>query len=232
MIGVMFCGVCGHPMYLQRRSDRPSQYYKCARRRHGICGAPLVPSAAIEDMVASGLLDACGDVQMADEVVIPGEDHTTELQAVEEALAHLEDQLVGVQVSPEAWARAVTRLEKRQADLRQMRQVPARSDWVLTGKNFAQTWDDLDETGRRALLVASNVTVGARRLAAPGEQNFSVSLGLSAQREDGQLQLPPDAEDRSDVLILRRDDLEATVRLGNLHRLRQRLAQFKSQVTV
>lgn len=227
LIGVLFCALCHGPMYIQRRTERPSSYYRCRKAtRDRACAARIIPAPPIEEMITSGLLDSCGDIDMADEVVVPGEDHTAELHAVEEALSHFEDQLVGTQISPEAWGRAVARLEKRQAELRALPQLPARSEWVPTGKTFAQTWEALDEAGRRALLLANGVTVAARRR--PGGEDFSVAIGLSAVRDDGSLQLPPNAEDRSDILIWRRGDLEATIHLGNLHRLRMRLAQAKA----
>jgi site-specific DNA recombinase len=217
MIGVLFCALCGQPMHLLRRNDRPNYFYRCGGRRLNGCQARHVPQAPIEDMITSGLLDACGDVQMADEVVIPGEDHTAELAAVEEALSHMEDQLVGGDVSPEAWGRAVARLEKRQAQLRAQPQVPARSEWVLTGKTFARTWAELNEDGRRALLVANGVTVRAERLASVGTEDLSVPIHFH--------DLARTEESKSDILILRRDDVSAVIRLGNLDRLRHRLAR-------
>jgi site-specific DNA recombinase len=230
MIGVLFCPLCQGPFYVQRRTDRPTSYYRCRNAtREKNCGARMIPVGAIEELIIDGLLQQCGDVMMAYEVPRPAVDHTAELQAVEEALQHMEDQLVGTQVSPEIWGRAVARLEKRQAELQaEIEALPARpeSDWVETGRTFGQTLAELDEQGCRALLVANGIRVRAERLSGPGEEDVSILVGLSGPRDDGRLTLPTDAEDRSDVLILRHGDLEATVQLGNLYRLRQRLAKL------
>jgi hypothetical protein len=219
LIGVLFCARCAQPMHLLRRNDRPNFFYRCGGRRLGSgCQARQIPQAAIEELISDALLQACGDVEMADEVVIPGEDHTAELAAVEEALSHLEDSLVGGAVSPESWGKAVARLEKRQVELRALPQVPTRSEWVETGKTFATTWAELDETGRRALLVAKGVTVRAARRAQPAEEDRTIPIHFH--------DLARSEESKSDILIFARGDLEATVQLGNLDLLRRRLAQF------
>lgn len=222
MIGVLFCKVCSGPMYIQRRTNRPTSYYRCrTATREKTCASRMVPVGPVESLISESLLQACGDVRMAYEILESTEDQTAELAAVEEALSHMEDQLVGGQVSPEAWGRAVARLEKRQAELRtELEALPEPAvQWVETGKTFGQAWADLDEDGRRALLVANDVRVRAQRQAAPGAEDFSVPVRFFSDLAR--------TEDRSDILIVSRGDLEATIHLGNLDRLRKRLALYQ-----
>ena len=223
MIGVMFCGLCDSPLYLQRRTDRPTLFYRCGGRRTKHCSARMIPAGPIEELLTSGLLEACGDLDMADEVPVPRQDRSAELGAVEEALTHMEDALVGGDVSPEAWGRAVARLEKRQAELKAEIEAlpgPGAAEWVLTGKTFAQTWDGLDPAGRRALLVANNIRVRAERRVEPCAEDVSIPIRFH--------DLANTEESRDDVLILTRGDLRATIQLGNLDRLRKRLAKLSA----
>ena len=74
-------------------------------------------------------------------------------------------------------------------------------------QTFAETWEDLDGDGRRALLVASNIKAMGYRKASPREP--SVGLG---------------AGDEPDQFMVIRGDLQVLLRLGKLAELRKRLA--------
>jgi site-specific DNA recombinase len=214
MIGVLFCALCESSLYFQRNPNRPTNFYRCGGKKKLGCTARVVPATVVEEILSSALLLECGDVMMADE--IPPTSNETEIASIKEALASMEDDMVLGTVSAEAWARATARLETRLAQL-EADQSPE-PKLVLTGKTFAQTWDDKSDDARRVLLVENGIRAWVERL--PEGRIRAFGADASAPQPQGDLQ-------DGHILWLpsRRLGLNVTVNLGRLHDLRERLAR-------
>lgn len=222
LIGVLRCGLCGAPLWIQRRTNRPTSYYRCQNALRGkTCTARYIPVEAVEELVTDGLLEKCGDIRMG--IPAPIENHSAELAAIQEAIDHMEDQLVSGEISADTWGRAVGRLEKRLAQLQTEQEMLEQQErpMIWSGNTFAQEWADKDDEGRRALLMTHNVQAMARRMDRRAAEEFSASIHFYDNALQSRL---ASEESKRDVLIMQRGDLEVTLHLGNLDVLRKLLA--------
>jgi site-specific DNA recombinase len=211
LLQILFCGLCGQPMYLQRRKDR-TDVYRCGGRITGTtCKAISIPAPEVEEMLVSGLLHEAGDVPMRARSKVTVLDPTRELEALAKTIEQLQDDLVASRISATVFASTVERLEARQQALLSLAPQEGDETPPLTGKTFGETWDDLDLEGRRAFLIATGIRAWVRRRASGREPVYPM----------GQV-------DTGHPLMITRRTIAMTVNLGDLAKFRD----MASRVTV
>jgi DNA invertase Pin-like site-specific DNA recombinase len=116
---VIYCGACGHSMYLQRYTNRPNRYYSHkARLKAYDTGerewCPVsVNGHAVESQIDARVLRIWAGRYAVESVEIPGEDHTEELRQVEEAIADWEAKAMMPGTSAESILRILDGLNAR-----------------------------------------------------------------------------------------------------------------------
>jgi DNA invertase Pin-like site-specific DNA recombinase len=163
---VIACRECGDDLYFQRWAGRPSYAYlnhkpslkkytgqegkdrcRCSFR------APDV-EAQIEPIVMA----AFGDKYVPEIVELPAEDHTEELEQVQESIADLERDryergLFRGEDGTRRYAGMMTKLEARLEELKAQPVLPARREIVLSGELFRDKWASLASDNERGDLL-------------------------------------------------------------------------------
>jgi site-specific DNA recombinase len=101
---------------------------------------------------------AFGDKYIPEITYVPGEDHTAELEQVQEAITDLERdryerRLFSGEAGAQRYAAMMTKLESRAEALRAQPVVPARQEMVLSGDLFAERWESLQSDHERGALL-------------------------------------------------------------------------------
>lgn len=165
LLGIAFCAVCGsrlHRLSALKRG-RNYAYYRCASQSTagGFCGAKNIREDYLNEVVEDHLMQEIGHIEIPEKILIPGEDHSAELEEAQLSLAEL-SLMAGTAKSDTAkqLLRAqLTALDERIADLEAR---PSRPDrWIErgTGATYRQQWDSGDEEKRRKLLLDSGITI-------------------------------------------------------------------------
>jgi site-specific DNA recombinase len=152
LLRVAFCE-CGDPLY--PINGRTKRYYTCSRRARTSfsCGNGSIPMLDLEKAVTDAFLGLVGDAPLTRRVFVPGEDHSTDLEAVQRAMSELlEDRAAGLYSSESAAAtfrRMWGQLEERERALAGLNFVPDR--WVEeeTGETYAEHWARLETDAER-----------------------------------------------------------------------------------
>lgn len=162
LLQVAFCGNCTAPLYVTAshaaRNERYT-YYRC--RDHKQCRSRLIPAALLESATAELFLEAAGDEEIIQRVLIPAEDHAQELADLEEALAGLDAEWQAGRLHASAYARVVGPATERLEHLRSLPGRPAGHRLDPTGETFRQRWEAADVTGRRRLMALAGFRVMA-----------------------------------------------------------------------
>ncbi len=158
LLRVLFCGICGQPMY-ETNNGRGERYYKCASGRLFKCGNRAVQADAVEEGFVGALLALIGDIPRLIELRLPGEDHREELQELLSNYEAVSTQLVTARSSAGRGAaqRSLDALDARIAELETMPVLPPRSEWIPSGETWGKYWDELNTTERNGFLRASGV---------------------------------------------------------------------------
>jgi len=149
-------------MYQAPGRSRP--YYRCASRSIGgrSCGNGSIQADVLEQLTAELFLARVGHLDVMRKVYIAGEDHTDEINRIEEALARLVQQLEKLPDGGPAEAAILTRMREHETRLHELQAKPRHVDqWhqVPTGETFQQLWDRLDQPARGRLLRDSGVRI-------------------------------------------------------------------------
>ena len=180
LLRVLFCGVCGGPVYKSKRTGGRSDRYRCRSvQEKAHCGNPSVMCDELEDLVEDSILSLMGDSERLQRVWNPGEDNAAELAEVE---ARLTDRtgLTGVGVykagtpqraSLDALIAADAKLYEK---LKASTPRPAGWSWEPTGETFAEWWATLDTTERNVYLRSMGVKVTYDKRE---ELKFNLELG-------------------------------------------------------
>ena len=208
LLQVAFCGHCEQPLYKMVRKGRGYSYLQCrTRRTGGKCQGKSVRMNVLEDLIVSALMDAAGTVPMREKIVIPAEDSARELAKVTESMAQIEATVISGTMPPESAARMLSGLEAKQAALKATKSKPERVTYEETGEKFAELWAALDDAGRHAFLISSEIRVTVGGFAGPAVPMNAAALA-----------------DRMISLPLAGDQL-VTIDLGSLAELRDMAAK-------
>lgn len=161
LTGVLFCGTCNQPMYLNQ--GRSAKYYRCVSASLGSsCGNRAVRQSEAESMVADAL-EEFRHVPRRERVYVPGDDNAEQLAEIDAQLVDLAD-VVGTAAYRTGPARAKldTRMAALGAERERLAALPSRQsgyEWELTDDTFGDYWDDLDVGRRNEYLRDSEVRV-------------------------------------------------------------------------
>jgi DNA invertase Pin-like site-specific DNA recombinase len=170
LLGVAVCGVCRKLLHLRqhhnKRRGKTYRYYVCT---HGLPGTRtaefnIIQADILEPHVWTEFLRTMGRKRVPEKVFVPGEDHTQEL---EEAVRAVEDlgRALGTIASETGRSRLLAQLaaaDERVARLEKLPRSDARWETRLLDHTYADKWEDLDEEGRRQLMLKSGVQMLAQ----------------------------------------------------------------------
>lgn len=157
---VIHCEVCGYPLHLQRYRDRPNRYYthkrglRVYRRGEREWCSASAQGQAVEDQIDDLVLRAWRGKYTADEVEVPGEDHTEELHQVEESIAAWEAKALEPGASADSILRVLDGLNaKKQAIIDAGVVTEPTVETVGTEVSLTDLWlDQPDDHAKGALL--------------------------------------------------------------------------------
>jgi site-specific DNA recombinase len=174
--GVLFCGECSRPMYIQRSAGKVRYRHPATSRE---CRSAYA-AGRIENAVEEALLTAAGNQKMLEPIEFPGENHDAELIRVQDALDELDREYENGNVTTVTFGRMAGKLEAKRAELAKLPRVPARKEWRITDTSFAAYWAGLDTEGRRVQLLGQGARVLVSRDAA-GQPQYDIDLGKTAE---------------------------------------------------
>jgi site-specific DNA recombinase len=201
LLGFVFCGECGAGIHHQRydRGTGPKSYYACRTQRlnHG-CKMPRINGFELERLVVDGFLALAGPIEVVERRLVPGEDHSAELESVRETITELEeDRKAGLYNGSRAarYREMMAELLAKQERLEALPNRPDAFEYVGTGETFGQRWERLETTEeRRAYLEATGVKAklwAEPSRVAPLVPGFPVAEGSRVT-----IELPPDLAER------------------------------------
>ena len=191
LLGVVHCADCGRRLHLNVQKGQLSggrvkdyRYYRFPCRHYGKVSADL-----LEELTYTAFLGVIGDREVHEKRFIPSEDHTAELAQAEAAY---EDLLSRLEHAPTEGIRRslsarLNSLEGRISALAALPRTPARSEWVATGRTYADVWQQRSHGSQnRDLLLSTGVTVSVAKkagedpsLAMGFPEDFLARLGLT-----------------------------------------------------
>lgn len=209
LAGVLFCAVCGSPMYtsVARTGGKEYTYYCCVHslRRDGECVARRVKAAPLEAAIFDLLLALVGDAELDEsKVVVAGRAHLNDMARLADQISHLSRGVAvgavsGRDVSSDQ--ESLLRAHQALARLSALNPIEARVQPFSPGQTFRERWESLDTVGRNELLR----TVGVRAVASRDEISSPA--------------LPTELTTRGEIpkpSIVHHDGLHVVVHLGSL----------------
>lgn len=157
---VIYCGVCGHPLHLQRYTARTNRYYNHKKtlrvyRTGERDWCPVsVQGHAVESQIDARILRVWQGRYAVESVEIPGEDHTGELRQVEEAITDWEAKALMPGASSESILRILDGLNARKAAIIDAGVVTeSTTETVMSDISLTDLWTSQpDDHAKGALL--------------------------------------------------------------------------------
>jgi site-specific DNA recombinase len=162
---VIVCRECGYDLYLQRYSKRPGYAYlnhKPALKQYARDGVERCRAsfraADVEAQIERLVMTAYGHSYVPEIIELPAEDHTPELEQVQESIAELERDryergLFRGEAGTQRYAGMMTKLETRLEELQAQPKVPSRQEIVLSDELFRDRWESLATDHERGALL-------------------------------------------------------------------------------
>lgn len=151
--GLAYCKVCERDMH-QRRQSEKDQYYYCPNGHTG-----QIRNDAIYAILEENFLGDMGDKRVREQVYVPAEDHTAELQQAVETLDALQASMANArsQTVRDGLAANIAALDAKVADLESLPNTPARVEYRELDRTYADEWQARNEEGQLDLLRQSGV---------------------------------------------------------------------------
>ena len=199
LLGVAFCGVCFAPLHLSGGVSKGKRYsyYRCQRAMKPPPVTPSNPDAVkcasrpmkvddLEETFEFELLRQVGDVERVERIFEAGEDHTDELERVEEAIAELradryERGLFRGERGAEEYASVMSSLEDRREELEAMPRIKAGYRLEKTGQTYRDYWAMLEPAERRQWMLTAGIRGACRKLTKDEAGEMFAEMGLALQ---------------------------------------------------
>lgn len=168
LLHVLYCGVCGKPMYRLKGSEGRADRYRCksysnaAKGRRDNCGNGTIQLPKADEAVSTMLLDTFGSSERQIRTWDPGEDSSAELEEVNLAL----EDLTNLVASPayragtpqrERLDSRITELAQRQEELEANPVRPAGWSYQGSGELFSDWWQRLGVVEQNRFLRETGV---------------------------------------------------------------------------
>lgn len=168
LLDVAFCD-CGGKLHMWKATRKlasgPKVYrnYRCQFANKGQCDGGAINADDLESMVSSYVTmpTILGETEVYEQHLIPGEDHTEEIEQRREALNKLTERLGQVPAGP-AMDAVLKAMSEHAEKIEQLEKLPQReAEWVSvpTGETYAELWKRSDWHDRRRLLLDGVFTV-------------------------------------------------------------------------
>ncbi|WP_084021679.1 recombinase family protein [Mycobacterium avium] len=158
LLGIIHCDVCGKPAYKLKGGKGRKPRYRCASAQYkNPCSNRSIPLEWADEQLERRILQNLGSFERRQRVWFPGEDHSSELQEVNDLLADLTDQ-IGVgnfkRGTPQRKRldERIAALTTRQAELAATPTEPAGWRYEPTGELFSEWWEASDTQARNVWL--------------------------------------------------------------------------------
>jgi site-specific DNA recombinase len=165
LLRIIYCGVCGRPAYRLKGGTGRKPRYRCSSAQYkDQCANRTVSLEWADAEIERRVLQNMGPLERRQRVWFAGNDHTSELDEVNEVLADLTDQIgTGVfkRGTPQRAKldQRIAALSERQAELASTPGEPAGWRFEPTGELFSDWWEAQDTEGRNVWLRQMNFRV-------------------------------------------------------------------------
>ncbi|MGU3651198.1 recombinase family protein [Mycolicibacterium sp. A43C] len=200
LLRIIYCGVCGRPAYRLKGSPGRTPRYRCASAQYkDKCSNRTISQEWADAEIERRVLQNMGPMERQQRVWFAGNDHTSELDEVNETLADLADQLgtpAFKRGTPqrERLDKRIAALTERQAELASMPAQPAGWRYEPTGELFSEWWEEQDTEARNVWLrqmgfrvVWTSHTEGSRTVVDTFELDGELTMDLDADQLFGWL---------------------------------------------
>jgi len=195
LLQVAFCGMpgCGAPLYKWSKYNTPKladgtrarygpfNYYRCAKsydtaRARKECQSKLIRVEELDDIVNEAVMARGWTPHMITRV-IPGDNHDTEIAAINDAITELGSQLAREVITDAQFDEMMARLRAERARLKAL---PAEADRIEripdpSGRTVGEVWQSLDPAGRRAWLIERGWKVYAHK-----DDDGQITVGIES----------------------------------------------------
>ena len=199
LLNVAFCGICHQrtgelvPLYRWSKFNTPRladgtrarygpyNYYRCARsyntaRARKECQSKLIRCDDLDSMVDEAIMEDYGHLPHMVTRVVPGDNHETEIAAINDAMTALTSQLTREVITDEEYDVKMGRLRRERARLRSLPAEPDRIERMPDGGTVGEYWQSLDVSGKRQWLIDNGWKVYASR----DENSDTPTVGIDA----------------------------------------------------
>jgi hypothetical protein len=167
LLDIALCMDCNAKLYRQRAVKRGKEYvyYRCASVTGATktCSGKSIRADWLEQLAIETLMDEIGDVEIQTKVLVPGEDHSVELEEAKLSLEELAA-MAGSARSKTAQQLYRSQMEALDARIAELETLPYRPDaweWVGTGATYRERWGE-DSDDNRRLLLDAGITLTAK----------------------------------------------------------------------
>lgn len=175
LLRVLYCGMCGDPMY-GYRGGRGTRYYRCgSKSRAGQgCGNRAIRADDVDKVLTDAVLGRFGDVELIAREWAPGDDNAAEVQRLTQALEWLrDDRAAGLYQGAQGASEYRTTYAAIEAQRTALLVTPSRPGQFVdrpTGETFCRRWNAAEDTAARNLLLRDlALRFEVTRDARPGE---------------------------------------------------------------
>ncbi|WP_082312610.1 recombinase family protein [Salinispora fenicalii] len=215
LLRLVFCGRCGLPLWLRRKTVKGVEYrYSgcsgawCASQKR-TCDAPGIRTDILEGMIEEMILSVIGGLEVIKVIESAGDDRREELA---EKSAKLADLLVAYAGAPESvksrLAPDMEALQARVSELEAQPVIEPERRKVNTGKTFRDLWESSDDEGRRGLLIEAGIRIEAMKTSADFN-GIPARLSNRPERDDGAIMFHRSGDVAAAIFLPR--DLSARV---------------------
>lgn len=158
LLRVLYCGMCGDPMY-GYRGGRGTRYYRCgSKSRAGQgCGNRAVRADDVDKVLTDAILGRYGDVELVAHEWVPGDDNAAGLMRLTQALEWLrDDRAAGLYQGLQGATEYRAQYGAIEAQRTALKVTPSRPGMFVdrpTGTTFRARWDAAEDTAARNLLL-------------------------------------------------------------------------------
>lgn len=157
LLGILECWQCGGPMYIRRTRTAAGTIHEGYHCKRG-CKQKTVNGRQARELVYSSFRDELGDSMVMEKKVTHAEDTTAELEEAKQAYSDIAD-FVGTAPTAEARKQLLEQLTLVGERIKTLEQAPNTDtvEWEQTGQTYQDLWDNLDEEGKRQLMLKTGI---------------------------------------------------------------------------